>query len=214
MYLINFLNSITNSDVVFYVLISLLAVISVAMFYLLYVQNKEIKRQLTNVTNYNDNKKVNKPKPFSIKEIVSLDENRPELLEVTDLDIPDKLELTQSINISPEAEFLYDLSKELEKLPKDKRVNLTPYEEEQEEKAIISYDELVERAKETSIAYSDTKYSEDQEVEVKQIDLEKTGKIELDPIKRELNGRVTLSSYEHEEAFLNALKELENILNS
>ena len=101
--------------------------------------------------------------------------------------------------------------KELEQKAKEHEVKMTPYEEEQEEKAIISYDELLKRSSNVSIGYSS--FSNEDDVLVKQVDLNNTGKIELDPIQKEINSKVRIINYEHEEAFLNALKELKNMLN-
>ena len=50
---------------------------------------------------------------------------------------------------------LQESSKELENIAKQKAVELTSYEEEQEEKAIISYDELLSKTQNVSISYSD-----------------------------------------------------------
>ncbi len=110
-----------------------------------------------------------------------------------------------------EIQELKELSKSLENLPKNDNIELTDYEMEQEEKAIISYDELLNTRNNVSINYLDSKVEDD--VLVKQVDLENTGKIELDPIKQELNTKVTLVSYEHEEEFLKALKNLQYLLN-
>ena len=110
-----------------------------------------------------------------------------------------------------EIQELKELSKTLENLPKNDNIELTDYEMEQEEKAIISYDELLNTRNNVSINYLDSKVEDD--VLVKQVDLENTGKIELDPIKQELNTKVTLVSYEHEEEFLKALKNLQYLLN-
>ena len=110
-----------------------------------------------------------------------------------------------------EIQELKELSKTLENLPKNNNVELTDYEAEQEEKAIISYDELLNTRNNVSINYLDSKVEDD--ILVKQIDLDNTGKIELDPIKQELNTKVTLVSYEHEEEFLKALKNLQYLLN-
>ena len=88
-----------------------------------------------------------------------------------------------------------------------KIAHMTPYEVEQEEKAIISYDELVKQNDNVSIEYQDQDEI-NPEVDIKQVDLEKTGKIELDPIKKALNSKVENTPYEHEEEFLDALKGL------
>ena len=106
---------------------------------------------------------------------------------------------------------LKELSKTLENAPKRDKINMTAYEAEQEEKAIISYDELLKTQTNVSINYLDKKIEDN--IEVKQIDLDNTGKIELNKIKKELNTKVTLVTYEHEEEFLNSLKKLQYMLN-
>ena len=88
-----------------------------------------------------------------------------------------------------------------------KVADMTPYEVEQEEKAIISYDELVKQNDNVSIEYQDMD-KPNPDVDIKQVDLEKTGRIELDPIKKALNSKVENNQYEHEEEFLDALKGL------
>ena len=106
---------------------------------------------------------------------------------------------------------LQESSKELENIAKQKAVELTSYEEEQEEKAIISYDELLSKTQNVSISYSDSSIQDD--ISIKKVDLEKTGKIELDPLKQELNTRIPTMSYDHEEEFLETLKQLQKLLN-
>lgn len=108
-------------------------------------------------------------------------------------------------------ENLKEISKELAKIPKEKNIPLTSYEQEQEKKAIISYDELLNASQNVSIQYSDTEKNDD--ITIRKVDLENTGKIELDPIKKEQNSKVSISTYEHEEEFLNALKQLQSLLN-
>ena len=107
------------------------------------------------------------------------------------------------------------LTKILENAPK-KNIELTPYEEEQEEKAIISYDELVKVKSNLMINYEDEK--EEDGVLVKKIDLANlTTVIEdtegVDNITADSRPNVTIS-YEREEAFLQALKQLQQMLNS
>ena len=92
-----------------------------------------------------------------------------------------------------------------------KKVEMTPYEVEQEEKAIISYEELVHQKDNVSIEYQDED-NPNPEVDIKQVDLEKTGRIELDPIKKAMNSKVENNQYEHEEDFLDTLKQLNDLL--
>ena len=175
------MESFSNTDLMIFVVIIFLIVISMMMFYLVYSQNKQLTRELY----LRDQKEKEKEKEVVLE--VPVEESNAELFD------------------------LQKVTKELEALPKEKTVNLTSYEEEQEEKAIISYDELLEASKKVSINYSDTDMEDD--ITVRKVDLDNTGKIELDPIKKELNSRVSLVSYEHEEAFLKALKQLQSLLN-
>ena len=122
---------------------------------------------------------------------------------------PQKFNKEKSIN--KELEELQSITQELETIPRERTIELTPYEEEQEKKAIISYDELLSKENNAHIAY-ESEYQNDDLI-AKKVDLANTGKIELDPIKREINKKVTLMNYEHEEQFLEVLKQLQNLLN-
>ena len=61
-------------------------------------------------------------------------------------------ENTTQEEYSGNIEDLQSITKELEILPREKTIELTPYEEEQESRAIISYDELL---KATKFGYTD-----------------------------------------------------------
>lgn len=88
-------------------------------------------------------------------------------------------------------------------------VILNKYEEEQEEKAIISYEELLKRKNDFAINYSEEEnLSED--LTVKKVDLDNL--INKD-VSIEPNLKVSVISYEKEEAFLEALKQLQQKLN-
>ena len=99
---------------------------------------------------------------------------------------------------------LRELSRKLENLPKNTTMNLTDFEKDQEEKAIISYDELLNNKNNVSIGYENSELKDN--IEVKKIDLDNTGELELDPLKRQANTKISLVTYEHEEEFLNTLK--------
>lgn len=181
------LNTLTRSNTTFIFVILILIFLSVLLFYMIYTQNKKLIEEMK--------KKKEVPIKETEESIISLEEVLPK---------------------SPETENnafdLESVTKELELLPKEpKTIELTSYEMEQEEKAIISYDELVEKSGMASISYSDERKEDN--ILVKKVDLENTGKIELDPIKKEINSKVPLLSYEHEEAFLNALKQLQELIN-
>ena len=88
-------------------------------------------------------------------------------------------------------------------------INLNKYEEDQEEKAIISYDELLKRKNEFAINYSEEE-SLDDDLTVKKVDLDNLINKEV-RVKPEI--KVSVISYEKEEAFLEALKKLQQTLN-
>ncbi len=189
-YLQNMIETITDSNTIFTFVLLLLVFLSALLFYMIYSQNKEMVEELKR-------KKIQIEKPHTEEtSIISLDEVIPK----------------KEIKEEPNSFDLLSVTKELESLPKEeKTIELTSYEAEQEEKAIISYEELLAKSKMASISYSDESRSDD--IFVKKVDLENTGKIELDPIKKEINSKVPVLLYEHEEEFLKALKQLQNLLN-
>ena len=88
-------------------------------------------------------------------------------------------------------------------------INLNKYEEEQEEKAIISYDELLKRKNDFAINYSDEDVFDDDLI-VKKVDLDNL--VNKDIVEKP-KIKVSVISYEKEEAFLKALKQLQQKLN-
>ncbi len=88
-------------------------------------------------------------------------------------------------------------------------INLNKYEEEQEEKAIISYDELIKRKNDFALNYSEEE-NIDEDLTIKKVDLNHLLNTDV-VVKPELN--VSVISYEKEEAFLEALKKLQKTLN-
>ncbi|MDD2410006.1 MAG: hypothetical protein PHD03_04755 [Bacilli bacterium] len=95
----------------------------------------------------------------------------------------------------------------IEKEYKPEAIKLTTYEVEQENNAIISYEELVKNKDKFGIGYDDEYAYELPELNVKKINL--TNKINhIEESKLE----VKLMQYDKEEAFLKALKELQENL--
>lgn len=88
-------------------------------------------------------------------------------------------------------------------------VEFTSYEEEQEEKAIISYDELISKSKLENINYDEEKVIND-EVSVKKIALDH---ITNSQMENEVPRSNSLFNYEKEEAFLKTLQALNELLN-
>lgn len=122
-----------------------------------------------------------------------------------------------SNNIKPEREEyddeegeLLDLNSLTEKLKQEEedRIDVTEYEKDQEEKAIISYEELINKHHNYALNYEKEEVFDD--VIVKKIDLNNlVNKNNEEAYESE--GRVI--SYKREEDFLKALKELNSLLN-
>ncbi len=128
-------------------------------------------------------------------------------------------------NLLNEELNLQDIVSTIDENPKP-LIDMTAYEEEQEQKAIISYDELIRDVNNKTIQY-DKEEMVDNVIPVKRIQMnmelpkrketilqdlkltQKEPKIEIEPIQ----STSKLFSYEKEEAFLKALKELNELLN-
>lgn len=187
-----------TQDTPLYILIGVgLVFVIIAIVYLIYSQSK--------VNTYNNNNK----REDEVEENITyniFNDNKEEVKEEIPL-------LEQMVEESKEDVFdLKNVTKELESLPKERTIQLTDYEREQEETAIISYDELVTQSiprLEISKALKEEVLEEyDYDVEVP----------EVEEIKEEVKENVveettTTSNYDHEESFLDGLKDLKNSLN-
>lgn len=96
------------------------------------------------------------------------------------------------------------ITKNIEENYKPATIELTSYEQEQENNAIISYQELLSNKDRSQINYDD-EFEGTSEIDVKKVDLLNNKGTEIPKTKIE----VTLMSYEMEEAFLKALKQLQ-----
>lgn len=95
------------------------------------------------------------------------------------------------------------ITKNIEKDYKPTNINLTSYEQEQEDNAIISYQELLNSKDRNHVNY-DNGFNNKTDINVKKVDLSNNSKNDFDQSR--IN--VSLMSYEKEEAFLKALKQL------
>ena len=111
-------------------------------------------------------------------------------------------------NNSDEIASLKEITEALENA-EPSAINLNKYEEDQEEKAIISYDELLKKKNDFAINYSEEE-ALDEDLTVKKVDLDNLINKEV-RVKPEI--KVSVISYEKEEAFLEALKKLQQTLN-
>jgi hypothetical protein len=90
---------------------------------------------------------------------------------------------------------------------KQEIASINTYEKEQEEKAIISYDELIKKNKINQINYDDEEDLGD--IKVKKISLDPG----LNNTTPDTQIKVQVISYAKEEAFLESLKNLQTLLN-
>lgn len=101
------------------------------------------------------------------------------------------------------------VTKAIEKDYKPETIRLTSYEEEQENNAVISYEELLKNKDKISVSYDDEYEFEEPTLNVKKFDLTNTSET---PVIDESKLKVQLMSYEKEEEFLKALKDLQSNL--
>lgn len=101
------------------------------------------------------------------------------------------------------------VTKAIEKDYKPEAIRLTSYEEEQENNAVISYEELLKNKDKVSVSYDDEYEFEEPTLSVRKFDLTNTSET---PVIDESKLRVQLISYEKEEEFLKALKDLQSNL--
>lgn len=126
-----------------------------------------------------------------------------------EIDKTENSAITSIEGIDDEILNLKEIKDALESATEPDVVNLSKYEEEQEEKAIISYEELLKRKQDFAINYIDEEEIED-DLTVRKVDLDNLlNKEVVEPS----NISVTVISYKKEEAFLEALKNLQHMLN-
>ena len=197
--ILNILNLLNNDNIVYYMIIFMVILISLAVIYIIFNELKQMKKKLTNQNKSNQENKESLPlsENPNPKKSLNIFSEKPDLIQLTDI-IPSENPVSTMETTKNDKEELQSITKELESLPKERKINLTPFEEEQEQKAIISYEELLSKTNNVSINYSDTNCDPENDVLIKKVDLATTGQIELDPIKK---------------AFLEALKQLNDLLN-
>ena len=100
------------------------------------------------------------------------------------------------------------ITRNLEENYRPMNIELTNYEKEQEESAVISYEELLKKKSNDAVNYDDS-FVNNSEIDVKKVDLKDSiGTNNIVNTKIE----VTLFDYEKEEAFLKALRKLQSDL--
>ena len=179
--IIYFIKSLNLVDIVFFVAIIVLLILLVTLFYFIKINNDILSEDDF----------------FKEENVVKLKEDEKEMKEEVQKEYNDE-----------EGELL-DLKSLTKKLQEEAHhpLGIAEYEKDQEEKAIISYDELLQNKNKYAVNYEKEEILDD--LVVKKVDLnDLVNKNIVDEIKE-----VRVISYEKEEAFLNALKELNKLLN-
>lgn len=105
---------------------------------------------------------------------------------------------------------LESITKNIERDYKPANVELTSYEQEQEQNAIISYEELLKKKDNSHVTY-DADYDAGIEgISVKKIDTDNASNKKEQEVPNEFH--ISLMNYEKEEAFLKALRQLQENL--
>lgn len=189
-----FINYLSFVDIIFFVAIIALLILIVTLIYFIRI-NKEVL----------DENDLFPPSDSKKEEEIEEKENIIEKIEVKE-----ELPLVEEDYNDEEGELLdlESLTKKLKEEESSGRISCTEYEKDQEEKAIISYDELVKKHNNYSINYEKEEVIDD--LIIKKVNLNNLVNIsEEENVKEE----VRVISYQKEEAFLNALKELNSLLN-
>lgn len=164
-------------DIVFFLAVMFLIILVVTLIYFILINDEE------------DNNSKNSVKKIEITE--------PNKEEVAIFDDP---------NEEGELIDLKTLTKRLEE-KENNPIAMNDYEEEQEQKAIISYDELISRDKDYKLNYEEEQQVGD--ITIKKVDLDNIST----PVAKEEKPLPKVISYEKEEAFLEALKKLQEQIN-
>lgn len=105
---------------------------------------------------------------------------------------------------------LESITKNISENYKPVNIKLTTYEEEQEENAIISYEELVRQTNNNRINYDTSYIHTESDIDVKKIDLDND--VNSNSVISNEKSGLTLMSYEKEEEFLKTLRQLQGTL--
>jgi len=179
---LGFLNMLTFIDLVFFFSVVILIILVVSLIYFIKINNEVFEAPI---------KKINKAKE-----------------EIKEPEKKVQVEVAKVIDENEEGELLdlQTLTKQLEE-NKGMNIDLTAYEKEQEERAIISYDELLSKTSNSKINYEEEEVVDD--ITIKKVDLANL----ISEVEEEQSLKVQVISYNHEEAFLEALKQLQQNLN-
>ncbi len=185
-------------DITFFIAVITLLILIVTLIYFIKINKDEPLDENDFFPPMDDNKKEDKKEDSLIQ------------LETKETENKIKEENNEELAYNDEEGDLLDLETLTKKLQEDKLAGIMScdsYEKDQEEKAIISYEELLQRQNKYAVNYEKEEMLDD--LVVKKVNLnDLVNKNEQVNIKE-----VRVISYEKEEAFLQALKELNKLLN-
>ena len=198
----NFLASLTMIDVIFFFAVLLLMILLVTLFYFIksnedyYDVHEENNNDFNQVENFVEESQSSPSIDYSEENAV---------ININEIDN----NLFNSTYNDEEGELLdlETISKKLEN-KENTPIDLTMFEEEQERDAIISYDELLKKSSIPTVTYKRETMLDD--LSVKEVDLDSLSK---PLVKNESESVNQTISYGEEEAFLDALKRLQQQLN-
>ncbi len=187
----NFINSLSFVDIVFLGAVIALLILIVTLIYFIKINKDEVlEKSILDNNIKSDNKKD----------------------DLVDLIIKENTEVVkEEEEYNDEEGELLDLESLTEKLKNEEKtdqVKIDKYEQEQEEKAIISYDELLSKKNHYAINYEKEEQLDD--ITVKKVNLSDLVNKNVEDNSKNI---VQVISYQKEEDFLRALKELNSLLN-
>lgn len=130
-------------------------------------------------------------------------------IKINDDVLVDKKKNKKNIEETQEMKIIKEITKNMKEEP-ERNIAFTDYEKDQEEKAIISYDELLSKENNYEINYEKEEFYDD--LSVKKVDLDHLV-TEKDTAYEKPNFSGRVISFAQEEAFLIALKQLQSKLN-
>lgn len=205
--LIDYIGSLTITEIWFFMIFMIFLIAVVTLIYVIKMTD--------------ENETTEETKPDIIEEEQPLIEEPLNFLEEY-LNKQEEMKQEDKPPVSKEAATILEITKNLEQYDDSNIIDLTEFEKDQEEKAIISYDELLKHKNDLKITYDNDYYDDEAtaEISIKKIDMKKQQKeevkevenIPIDNIVHDTSMKVEVMSYEQEESFLAALKQLQNVL--
>lgn len=189
-----FISCLSFVDIVFFIAIITLLILLVTLVYFIRI-NKDVL----------DEDDLFPPSNFKKEE--PLIEEKKDIIEQIEIRKPESV-ANEYNDEEGELLDLESLTKKLKAEENSERVTCTEYEKDQEEKAIISYDELLQKHNRYAINYEKEEILDD--LIVKKVNL---NDLVNKNVEEEIKEEVRVISYQKEEAFLSALKELNSLLN-